>query len=211
MVSYSAGGSPDLRRVEAGPPTGKPPGIRNLDLCLVGVSSPGSVGELKGIVGVWTGLGVWMGSDWWAGESLLAGNSGPETGPTFRGWSGLEMDLLSGEATGLLILGSTLMTRVVFPARRIPSNSTSRYVGLAGTDPRVYGFPLRVAAGFHCFDLEEEKRDGNFFLLFPDAASCCRYSRGTNSSYRISVVDMRGSPLPETVLDREMGRDLYST
>jgi len=61
MVSYSAGGSPDLRRVEAGP-TGKPPGIRNLDLCLVGVSSPDSKGELEGIVGVWAGVGVWMGS-----------------------------------------------------------------------------------------------------------------------------------------------------
>jgi len=101
------------------------------------------------------------------------------------------------------------MTRVVFPARKIPSNSTSRYEGLAGTDPRVYGFPLSVAAGFHCFDLE--KNEGSFFLLFPDAANCCRYSSGTNSSYRIRVVDVRGSPLPETVLDRVTGRDLYST
>ena len=119
------------------------------------------------------------------------------------------MDLLSGEATGLLFLESTLMTRVVFPARRMPSNSTSRYEGLAGTDPRVYGLPLSVAAGFHCFDLE--KREGSFFLLFPDAANCCLYSSGTNSSYKIRVVDVRGSPVPETVLDREMGRDLYST
>jgi len=102
------------------------------------------------------------------------------------------------------------MTRVVFPARRMPSNSTSRYEGLAGTDPRVYGFPLSVAAGFHCFDLEE-KREGSFFLLVPDAASCCRYSSGTNSSYRMRVVDVRGSPMPEAVLDLEMGRDLYST
>ena len=138
-------------------------------------------------------------------------NSGPEIGPTLRGGSGLEMDLLRGEAIGLLFLESTLMTRVVFPARKMPSNSTSRYVGLAGTDPRVYGLPLSVAAGFHCFDLEEEKREGSFFLLFPDAANCCRYSSGTNSSYRIRVVDVRGSPVPETVLDREIGRDLYST
>ena len=103
------------------------------------------------------------------------------------------------------------MTRVVFPARRMPSNSTSRYEGLAGTDPRVYGFPLSVAAGFHCFDFDDEKIDGSFFLLFPDAANFCRYSRGTNSSYRIKVVDVRGSPGPETVLDRETGSDLYST
>jgi len=105
------------------------------------------------------------------GESLLTVNSGPEIGPTLRDWSGLEMDLLSGEATGLLFLESTLMTRVVFPARKMPSNSTSRYEGLAGTDPRVYGFPLSVAAGFHCFDLLEEKREGSFFLLLPDAAN----------------------------------------
>lgn len=111
----------------------------------------------------------------------------------------------------MLSLESILITRVVFPARKMPSNSTSRYVGLAGTDPRVYGLPLSVAAGFHCFDLEEEKREGSFFLLFPDAANCCRYSSGTNSSYRIRVVDVRGSPVPETVLDREIGRDLYST
>ena len=137
-------------------------------------------------------------------------NRGPDIGPTLRGWSGLEIDLLSGEATGLLSLGSTLMTRVVFPARKMPSNSTSRYEGLAGTDPRVYGLPLSVAAGFHCFGLEE-KSEGSFFLLFPDAANCWRYSSGTNSSYRIRVVDVRGSPAPETVLDREMGRDLYST
>src|SRR5579872_2013016 len=102
------------------------------------------------------------------------------------------------------------MILVVFPARRIPSNSTSRYEGLAGTDPRVYGFPLSVAAGFHCFDFDE-KIEGSFFLLVPDAANFCRYSNGTNSSYRIRVVDVRGSPAPETVLDREMGSDLYST
>ena len=105
------------------------------------------------------------------------------SGPDWRGegWSGLETDLFSGEATGLLFLGSTLMTRVVFPARKIPSNSTSRYEGLAGTDPRVYGFPLSVAAGFHCFDLDE-KKEGSLFLLLPDAANFCRYSNGTNSS-----------------------------
>lgn len=136
-------------------------------------------------------------------------SSGPEIGPTLRSGSGLETDLLRGEATGLALLESTLMTRVVFPARKMPSNSTSRYEGLAGTDPRVYGFPLSVAAGFHCFDLK--KREGSFFLPFPNAANCCRYSSGTNSSYKIKVVDVRGSPVPETVLDRVTGRDLYST
>lgn len=103
----------------------------------------------------------------------------------------------------------TEMTFVLVLLRR-PSNSTSRIDGLAGTAPTTYGRPFNVGACFHCFLLEAENSDGMRLRLEGPRASCCLYSKGTNSSKRISVVDVRGSCVPEIVL-RDAGNALYST
>lgn len=105
----------------------------------------------------------------------------------------------------------TDITLVGAVPRRRPSNSTSRYDGLRGTWPTTYGRPFSVGACFHCLDLlDGEKREGSRRLLDVVSASCCLYSKGTNSSKSKRLVAVRGSEPPETVL-RVVGIDLNST
>jgi hypothetical protein len=53
-----------------------------------------------------------------------------------------------------------ILVELVLPYNK-PSNSTSRWLGLRGTWPGVYGRPLSVVACFHALGLEEvEKMDG---------------------------------------------------
>ena len=98
----------------------------------------------------------------------------------------------------------------LFPCNN-PSNSTSLGDGARGTCPTTYGRPFSVAAGFQCFLPEdEENSDGSRRREEDLIASCSRYSRGTNSSKRTSVIAVRGSVMPETVV-LEGGSDLNST
>lgn len=108
--------------------------------------------------------------------------------------------------------GLSVITFVALSFERIrPSNSTSRYDGLCGTWPTTYGLPLRVAAGFHCLRDDVPNSEGSRRRVDPFESNCCLYSRGTNSSNSISVVDVRGSEVPEVMLARATGSDLNST
>ena len=115
------------------------------------------------------------------------------------------------------------------PPARMRSNSASRDWELRGTLPTTYGLPLSVCAFCHCFWLflpgdrkaprPGRRRDG----LLPSFSSAERYSAGTNSSKRMSVVATRGScGAPSSTLlrprgderlasFRDVGRDLNST
>lgn len=83
------------------------------------------------------------------------------------------------------------------------SKSASRALGLFGTAPTTYGRPLRVGAGFHVFPVPllfpGERREGidmsrvrkRGLELFCRREA--RYSEGTNSSNKMSVLSVRGS------------------
>jgi hypothetical protein len=119
------------------------------------------------------------------------GGASLKSGERFFSFSTLEIVLWCRlGVTNFVALGLSLINR---------SKSTSCLDGGAGTFPGVYGFPFSVAGALGAFeeeDLPPRENDRKLslrVLLCPTLASCWRYSAGTNSSNRTSMLPERGS------------------